>query len=210
MVKIANLLKLKIPLVLASSSPRRRKLFEMLGLSFEVIPPDLDEDNIGKDIYDFSLKVTEIAKAKAIRVADKINYDAIILGADTIVVFDGNILGKPKDEYEAAVMLKKLSNRTHIVFTGIVLLHRPSYKFKTCFRRTEVSFRKIEDDEIDAYIKSGSPFDKAGAYGIQDDFGAVFVKSINGCYYNIVGLPLECFYSSLRKFINELEAEGLL
>ncbi|MEJ5286703.1 MAG: Septum formation protein Maf [Candidatus Kapaibacterium sp.] len=210
MVKIADLLRLKIPFVLASSSPRRKKLLEMLGLSPEIVIPDVDEDNIATDVYDYSLKVTEIAKAKAITVANKINYDAIILGADTIVVLDGNILTKPIDEYEAKIMLKKLSNRTHIVFTGIVLLHKPSFKFKTCFRRTEVSFRKLEEDEIEAYVNSGSPLDKAGAYGIQDDFGAVFVKSVNGCYYNIVGLPLECFYTSLRKFINELESEGLL
>jgi len=210
MVKIADLLNIKCPLVLASSSPRRKKLLEMLGLDFKVINPNIDEDNIAKEIYDFSLKVTEIAKSKAIRVAEMIDYEAIILAADTIVVHDGNILTKPEDEYQARVMLKKLSNRTHIVFTGIALLHKPSLKFKTCFRRTEVSFRQIYDDEIEAYIKSGSPFDKAGAYGIQDDFGAVFVKSVNGCYYNVVGLPIEAFYSSLRKFINELEEEGIL
>ncbi|MGB9771862.1 MAG: Maf family protein [Candidatus Kapaibacteriota bacterium] len=210
MVKIANLLRLKIPLVLASSSPRRKKLLEMLGLEISVIPPEIDEDSLFADIYDFSVKVTEIAKAKAIRVAEMIHFDSIIFAADTIVVLDGNILTKPANEYEAKVMLKKLSNRTHIVFTGIVLLHKPSLKYKTCFRRTEVSFRKIEDDEIEAYVQSGSPMDKAGAYGIQDDFGAVFVKSVNGCYYNVVGLPLECFYTSLRKFIYELEAERLL
>jgi len=80
-------------------------------------------------------------------------------------------------------------------------------EYRTCFRRTEVSFRQIDEKEIDAYVSSGSPLDKAGAYGIQDDFGAVFVKSINGCYYNVVGLPLEAFYSSLKLFIDELEAE---
>ncbi|MCX7908623.1 MAG: Maf family protein [Ignavibacteria bacterium] len=210
MIKSSQLVNLKIPLVLASSSPRRKKLLEMLGLEFNIISPNIDEDNVAKDIYDFSLKVTEIAKTKALKVSELIGYEAIILGADTIVVLDGNILTKPNDEYEARVMLKKLSNRTHIVFTGLALLHKPSMNFKTCFRRTEVSFRQIFDDEIEAYIRSGSPLDKAGAYGIQDDFGAVFVKNINGCYYNIVGLPLECFYTSLRNFINELEEEGIL
>lgn len=210
MVKIANLLNLKCPLVLASSSPRREKLLKMLDLDFKVIAPQIDETKICNNIFDFSLKVTETAKAKAFRVVQLIDYEAIILGADTIVVHDGNILNKPKNQEEARSMLTKLSNRTHIVFTGIALVHKPSLKFKTCFRRTEVSFRAIHEDEIEAYIQSGSPMDKAGAYGIQDDFGAVFVKSVNGCYYNIVGLPLECFYTSLRKFINELEEEGIL
>lgn len=210
MVKIADLLNLKCPLVLASSSPRRKKLLEMLGLNFTIIAPEIDEDKICTDIYDFSLKVTEIAKAKALRVVELIDYEAIILGADTIVVHDGNVLNKPSNPEEAKAMLYKLSNRTHIVFTGVALVHKPSLKFKTCFRRTEVSFRHLLDDEIEAYIQSGSPLDKAGAYGIQDDFGAVFVKSVNGCYYNIVGLPLECFYTSLRNFINELEEEGIL
>ncbi len=210
MAKIAELLKLNCPFVLGSSSPRRKKLLEMLGLKFEIVPPDVNEEDIGKEIYDFSLKVTEIAKAKAFRVAEMIDYPAFIIGADTIVVHDGFVLTKPLNEYEAKVMLNKLSNRTHIVFTGIAILHKPSLRYKTCFRRTEVSFRQIYEDEIDAYIKSGSPLDKAGAYGIQDDFGSVFVKSVNGCYYNIVGLPLECFYTSLRNFINELEEEGIL
>lgn len=181
----------------------------MLGFDFQVIPPDINEDNLYTDVYDYSLKVVSIAKEKVFNVARKVNYESIILAADTIVVLDGNILTKPTDEFEASVMLKKLSNRTHIVFTGIVILHTPSLKYKTCFRRTEVSFRKLQDDEIEAYVQSSSPLDKAGAYGIQDDFGAVFVKSINGCYYNIVGLPLESFYTSLRKFLDELENEGI-
>lgn len=205
MVKIADLLKLRLPLILASSSPRRKKLLTMLGFEFTAIAPNIDEETIHSDIYDYSLKVTEVAKAKAIKVCEQIDYEAIVLGADTIVVMDGNILSKPIDEYEASVMLKKLSNRVHIVFTGIALVHSTSLRYKTCFRRTEVAFRHLCEEEIKAYIQSGSPLDKAGAYGIQDDFGAVFVKHINGCYYNIVGLPVECFYTALSGFIRELE-----
>ncbi len=210
MVKIFDLIKLKCPLILASSSPRRKKLLEMLGFEFQVVFPEVNEDTLCKDVYDYSMKVVCISKEKAMSVAQKINYESIILAADTIVVLDGNILTKPIDDYEATVMLKKLSNRTHIVFTGIVIMHYPSFKYKTCFRRTEVTFRKLHEDEIEAYVKSASPLDKAGAYGIQDDFGAVFVKSINGCYYNIVGLPLESFYTSLRNFLDELEKERIL
>lgn len=208
MISISELIGLKYPLVLASSSPRRKHLLEMLGFEFQAISPELDEDSLFENIFDFSLKVTEIAKAKALKVARSLNYESIVLGADTIVVLDGRILTKPTDEFEARAMLKKLSNRTHIVFTGLAIVHNPSENYRTCFRRTEVSFRQIYDDEIDAYVRSLSPLDKAGAYGIQDDFGALFVKSINGCYYNVVGLPLEAFYTSLRKFINELEDKG--
>jgi len=207
MVSINEILKLNYPLILASSSPRRRHLLKMLGFEFQVIPPEIDEDNLFPDIFDYSQKVCEIAKAKAMKIASITPYESIVIGADTLVVLDGKILTKPKDDNEARAMLKKMSNRTHIVFTGLALVHTPSLLFRTCFRRTEVSFRQIEEIEIDAYVRSGSPLDKAGAYGIQDDFGAVFVKSLNGCYYNVVGLPLEAFYSSLRKFIDELAAE---
>jgi len=141
------------------------------------------------------------------KIASTIKNETIVIGADTLVVLDGRILTKPRDDYEARAMLKKLSGRTHIVFTGLALVHTRSMEYRTCFRRTEVSFRQIDEKEIDAYVSSGSPLDKAGAYGIQDDFGTVFVKSINGCYYNVVGLPLEAFYSSLKLFIDELEAE---
>ncbi len=205
MVKIANLLNLNFPLILASSSPRRQQLLKMLGFDFTAIAPHIDEEAVYSDIYDYSLKVTEVAKAKAVKICEQIDYEAIVVGADTIVVMDGYILSKPIDEYEARIMLKKLSNRVHIVFTGIALVHSTSLRYKTCFRRTEVSFRRLCEQEIEEYIRSGSPLDKAGAYGIQDDFGAVFVKSINGCYYNIVGLPLECFYSSLFEFLQELK-----
>jgi septum formation protein len=207
MVSIDTLLGLKYPLILASSSPRRKHLLKMLGFEFQVIPPEIDEDNLFEDIFDYSRKVCEIAKTKAMKIASTIKNESIVIGADTLVVLDGRILTKPRDDYEARAMLKKLSGRTHIVFTGLALVHTPSMEYRTCFRRTEVSFRQIDEKEIDAYVSSGSPLDKAGAYGIQDDFGAVFVKSINGCYYNVVGLPLEAFYSSLKLFIDELEAE---
>lgn len=206
-VKIADLLRLRIPLILASSSPRRAKLLKMLGLKFQVLHPNVDEDSVGCDIFDYSLRVTEVAKAKAFAVADKIEKEAIILSADTIVVYNGKILNKPSTPEEAKAMLLRLSNHTHIVFTGLALVHIPTLMYKTCFRRTEVSFRYICREEIDAYVQSGAPMDKAGAYGIQDDFGAVFVRHLNGCFYNVIGLPIECFYTTLSKFINEIELQ---
>lgn len=206
-VKIADLLHLDIPLILASSSPRRKKLLENIGLKFNVVHPEIDEDKVGKEIYNFSELVTEVAKAKAFSVANKINDEALIVAADTIVVNEGRILTKPATPEEAKAILLWLSNHTHVVFTGIAIVHKPSLLCKTDFRRTEVSFRHLCREEIDAYVKSESPMDKAGAYGIQDDFGAVFVRHINGCFYNVVGLPLECFYSTLRKFINEIDLQ---
>jgi septum formation protein len=117
------------------------------------------------------------------------------------VVLDDEILHKPKDEQDAFRILTQLSDNTHTVFTGICLFDKPSGKYLTDFQATEVSFRKLEDDEISSYIATGSPMDKAGAYGIQDDFGAVFVSNIKGCYYNIVGLPLELLYRRMREFL---------
>ncbi len=203
-VNISKLIGLKIPLILASSSPRRKQLLKNLGFKFEIIEPNIDEDSIHCNIADLHQKVIEVARAKANTVARKINKEAIVLGADTIVAYQGEILSKPITKGDAIRMLKILSNHKHIVFTGICLLHFPSFKEITDFRRTEVAFRELADEEIAAYVNSGSPLDKAGAYGIQDDFGAVFVKSINGCYYNVVGLPLECFYSNLKKLLVSL------
>lgn len=109
MGKISELVKLKCPLILASSSPRRKKLLRMLGFDFQVVPPDVNEENLCTDIFDYSLKVISIAKEKALNVARRINYESIILAADTIVVLDGNILTKPVDDFEASVMLKNLA-----------------------------------------------------------------------------------------------------
>jgi septum formation protein len=108
-------------------------------------------------------------------------------------------LHKPKDCNEAFEILKNLSGRTHQVYTGITLINNYSQKIINEYSKTDVTFRELSDDEIYAYIESGSPMDKAGAYGIQDDFGAVFVRHINGCYYNIVGLPIELFYRMLKE-----------
>lgn len=207
MLKIAQLLKLEVPLILASKSPRRKKLLEQLGLSFKCIPSNFAEENHSKN-YSPEDYVQKLSLEKALDVARNINESSIIFGADTIVLLDGEIINKPNDENDAREILRKLSNRTHIVFTGISFVKVPEQKFFTTFQKTLVTFRELEDDEIESYIKSGSPLDKAGAYGIQDDFGALFVSHIEGCYYNIVGLPLELFYQSLKKFIKSNYANG--
>jgi septum formation protein len=142
--------------------------------------------------------VRELSQRKALYIREEIGgAKAIILGADTIVVIDGQILNKPSDPEHAFMMLKQLSNRMHEVFTGITIVESHTGKIKSEVQRTEVYFRELQDQEIWDYIASGSPMDKAGAYGIQEDYGAVFVSKINGCYYNVVGLPLEKLYGML-------------
>jgi len=198
------LLKLEKKLILASASPRRHKLLKQLGFDFEVLVSNIDETNHSDLSPESHVKVLAFEKAR--HVADAVKVPAIILGSDTIVVLDGEVLNKPVDAQDAERILKKLSGRTHKVFTGIALIDLPSNNYKTEFQETEVTFRSLTEEEIKAYISTGSPMDKAGAYGIQDDFGAVFVSKVNGCYYNIVGLPLEMLYSSLKSFINSNSA----
>jgi septum formation protein len=203
MLNTAKLINLVQPFILASQSPRRQKLLRQLGFEFEVIPADIDEDDFSDGI-DPVQHVKELSLKKAECIAKKIGKPAIVLGSDTIVVLNGIILNKPKDKQDAIRMLNILSGNTHIVYSGIALVDTETMKNKVAIQKTEVTFRTLSQDEIEAYVETGSPLDKAGAYGIQDDFGAVFVSHINGCYYNIVGLPLELLYSTMKKFLTEL------
>lgn len=196
MVKISKLLKLDYRIVLASKSPRRIKLLSDLGFDFEVMPADIDED-ISSELLP-NVYVEHLATLKAETIAHSLDYPALVIGSDTTVVLDCEYLNKPNDAREAFEILRKLSGRTHEVFTGIALVSSDGKINIHDHQRTEVRFRHLDDDEIMAYIASGSPLDKAGAYGIQDDFGAVFVDYIQGCYYNIVGLPVELLYRHLR------------
>lgn len=194
------MLSLTLPLVLASASPRRSHLLQQIGLKFSVQPSLVDESAFSTAGVTPSEYVQQLARAKALDVASRMQEASIVLGADTIVVLDGEILGKPIDRDDATRMLRRLSGNTHTVYTGIALVESPSLRQRTAVARTEVTFRVLDDEEIADYITGGSPMDKAGAYGIQDDYGAVFVSHIVGCYYNIVGLPLELLYRELRGF----------
>lgn len=189
-------------LVLASQSPRRRQLLSFLGVDFKIIPANIDESKIRLDIppADYA---SSLAFEKAKHVANESSDKSIVIGADTIVVYDGQILNKPRDEKEAQILLSELSNNTHEVYTGISIIDNLTDKEIKTYQRTKVTFRRLDENEINAYIASGSPMDKAGAYGIQDDFGAFFVSHIDGCYYNIVGLPLELLYSELKKIVGK-------
>lgn len=186
------------PLILASTSPRRKKLLAQLNLKFEVLPVEIDERRKGSET---PLKMVKRLALEKLHEARKQLKGGIIITADTIVVLNGEILGKPRNKSEAEKMLKKLSGKTHTVYTGYSIHNSIIDKTITDYEKTLVTFRKLGDKEIENYVKTGSPLDKAGAYGIQDDFGAVFVKKINGDFYNVMGLPIAGLYMNLLKVI---------
>lgn len=192
------MIKTKLPIYLASKSPRRRKLLRQINLKFKVIDLHFHEKMNNGEHPVFLVKRLSIEKLNAALLKIK---RGIIITADTIVVIDNHILGKPKSKSDARRILKKLSGRTHYVYTGYSIFNTETSKMITDFEKTAVTFRKLSDTEIDDYIATGSPMDKAGAYGIQDDFGAVFIERIDGCYYNVVGLPLAKLYHSLLRVI---------
>jgi septum formation protein len=189
------MIKTKLPVYLASKSPRRRKLLKQIGIKYKSFSVKINEE-----IIDGEHPVTCVKRlaTEKMDIAEKTVKNGIIITADTIVVLDKKVIGKPKNNMEAEKILSMLSRRTHTVYTGLCVLNTKNGKRIINFEKTIVEFRKIDKDEIKDYVDSGSPLDKAGAYGIQDDFGAVFVKKINGCYYNVVGLPLTKLYNSLR------------
>jgi len=189
-------------IILASGSPRRKLLLSALlknfGLKFDVIQANIVE-YIPEKVQNYGKFAANLAELKALEVA--IRNDGIIIAADTIVVFQGKILGKPNNETEARRMLSTLSGNDHKVYTGLVILDTSNNKLFKSFEVTSVKFRKLSAKEISFYVKSGSPMDKAGAYGIQDDFGSTFVEKINGDYFNVVGLPVFKLYNALTDFL---------
>jgi len=181
-------------LILASNSPRREKLLKDAGFDFIVEPSHLEETNDEKlKPQDMAI---ELAKMKAIHVAAKHPED-VIIGADTIVVFDNKVLGKPKDENDAYRMLKLLSGERHIVYTAVALVR--GEKIKAFVSATEVTMKSVSDLEIWDYIKTGEPMDKAGSYGIQGD-GGKLVDHYKGDFFTIVGLPLKDLLDALKDF----------
>lgn len=184
-------------IVLASSSPRRKKLLEQLGFTLTIDPSSVEE--VFDETLEPSIMARNLASLKAEEVARR-HPSQIVLGADTIVVLDGLMLAKPTDAEDAKSMLRLLSGRSHQVWTGVSLIRQSSSTHVSFAECTEVQFAALSDHEIDAYVATGSPLDKAGAYGIQDDWGAVFISGIGGDYYNVVGLPLHALYRNLLKF----------
>ena len=189
----------KTRIVLASGSPRRRELLQMIGIEFVVIPSEGDEDIV--PALSPEQTVCRIALNKAKNALRECNDDDIIIAADTLVYLDGQPLGKPlgkpESPQDAAEMLRKLSGREHAVYTGIALLRNGEHI--TASEMTRVKFREISDREIEAYIKTGEPMDKAGAYGAQGR-GAVFIERIEGDFFNVMGLPLCKLHVMLKEF----------
>lgn len=181
-------------IILASASPRRKELLSLAGIDFVVKVADVDE------VIDPSLTpdgvVMSLAKQKAQAVASE-NPDSLVIGADTVVVLDGKILGKPKSEENAVELLTMLSGRVHTVYTGVVLIKNE--KVKTFCEATQVEFYPLTDEEIKAYVATKEPMDKAGAYGIQGK-GCILIRKIDGDYFNVVGLPVSAVYRELRDF----------
>jgi len=187
----------KYHLILASNSPRRRELLGGLGVNFEVkVLPGIDES------YPEQLPVTEIAAYIAKKKADAykavMQADDLVITADTIVIVGNEVLGKPHDAADAAQMLRKLSGRKHQVTTGVCLTT------KACQRQlsvtTDVTFKQLSDEEIDYYVRTYSPLDKAGAYGIQEWIGYIGVTALEGSYFNVMGLPVQRIYQELCGF----------
>ncbi|HWS30398.1 MAG TPA: Maf family protein [Clostridia bacterium] len=181
-------------LVLASGSARRRELMELAGYDFTVRVSDADET---ADISDPALLVRELALKKALAVRRELDSLCCVIGADTVVVIGGTIIGKPKDESDAFHILKALSNRTHTVYTGLCVAYGLDEP-EVFSDATRVTFMDLSDEEIWRYIKTGDPMDKAGAYGVQGA-GCVLVKSVTGCYFTVIGLPMPLLYKSLRE-----------
>lgn len=172
-------------IVLASASPRRQQLLEQIGLSFRVVVTDVQENN------QMRIRPEELAtlhaRDKALAAAAIVSENDIVIGADTIVVLEGRVFGKPVDQEEARSMLASLSGKVHEVISGVAIVK--GQQIFTDFNVTEVRMRTLSAEEIKRYVDSGEPMDKAGAYGIQG-LGALLVEGINGCYNNVVGLPL--------------------
>lgn len=184
------------PLILASNSPRRRDLLLQIGLEFTVLPADVDERVLpGEAPGAYAVRVA-LDKARVIARRAKAG---IIIGADTIVVLGDAILGKPADAEDAGRMLSLLSGRMHRVLTGLAVVDAASGREMTRLSETRVWFRDLTSEELAAYVASGEPLDKAGAYGIQEK-GALLVSRIEGCYFNVVGLPLSLLGEMLREF----------
>ena len=180
-------------IILASASPRRKEILELADLKFDVMPSDAQEITTKTAPNEV---VMELASLKAKYIYKKSEKQSMIVGADTVVAYQGQILGKPTDKADAKRMLTMLSGQTHEVYTGVCVIE--DGKTKTFYEETKVTFYEISDEQVDHYIKTGEPMDKAGSYGIQGK-AAVFIKGIEGDYYNVVGFPIARFLQEITK-----------
>ena len=189
-------------LILASKSPRRRELLSLLGLPFKVLTEDIDE-TINYDVS-VEKEIKRLSFNKAMAVKSIVSENDIIIAADTVVVLENKIFGKPKDSLDAKRMLNALSGKTHMVITGVTVMKGAQFDTKAAV--TEVTFRNLSEAEIDAYIKTGDPLDKAGAYALQG-ISTIFVSGISGDHFNVYGLPVGLLANMLRGFGVEILGE---
>lgn len=188
-------------IILASTSPRRSGLLRQIGMPFEVTPPDVDESRYSFEA-DPAGTAERLALAKARSAADRPDVrgrNCVVLGADTVVLFEGQILGKPEDAEDAYAMLRKLTGRSHRVLTGFALLDAGTNRSVTGHEWTTVCMRDCTDEEIRAYVDTGEPLDKAGSYGAHA-LGAGLITRVEGCFYNVIGLPLARLLVTLKDF----------
>ena len=183
-------------IILASASPRRRELLEKIGLKFEVEPSDYAEDLRSGLSPDELARVISLEKARSVASKHK---NTVVIAADTFIVFRGKIMGKPGNEAEARKMLMMLSGKSHSVITGFTILDTDENKILTKSVETVVHIKNLTSEEIETYVKSGEPLDKAGAYAIQG-LGSVIVERIEGDYFNVIGLPLSALAEGLKEF----------
>jgi septum formation protein len=181
-------------IILASKSPRRKKILEQVGLNFEVAASDFDESQIEFETPQEMVEKLSFEKAKVIA---QRNPGAIIIGADTVVIFRKEIIGKPKSKADAVRILKLLSGNTHEIITGFTVIE--DKKSITKHITSKIKFKKLNEDEIKAYVATGEPMDKAGGYGIQER-GGLFMENITGDYFNVVGLPISALAEVLKEF----------
>lgn len=183
-------------IILGSGSPRRKELLQGIDLEFEVVSKDVDESypgyliGVGIPMY--------LAEKKAKAFDADLTEDTIVITADTIVLLDGKVLGKPVDKEDAENMLKLLSGKTHLVITGVCISSKN--KKKTFHSISEVRFAQLNEEEIDYYLEKYKPYDKAGSYGVQEWIGFIAVEHINGSFYNVMGLPIQRLYNELKRW----------
>lgn len=187
----------KYKLVLGSASPRRKELMSGAGLEFSIRLADIDESNFPQfnDPADVPIY---LSKQKADALFNTLANDELLITADTVVIIDGDIMGKPADRAEAIAMLKRLSGSTNKVVTGVTLMSKEKYESFNV--ETDVHFRELSDQEIEYYVDTYKPFDKAGAYGIQEWIGYVGITGIEGSFYNVMGLPIQSIFVKLKEF----------
>jgi septum formation protein len=183
--------------ILGSNSPRRKEILKEIGLDFSIYPSNIDE-NFNKEIELKDIPVF-LAEKKANALKNKLKENDILITADTIVIYNNELLSKPENTYQAKEMLEKLSGKSHKVITGVCLLSKNNKSIFSC--ETIVTFNDLNKFEIEFYVNKYKPFDKAGSYGIQEWIGLIGVKKIEGSYTNVVGLPASMVYTELKKFI---------